>query len=63
MYNNITCPCSELIMQHVIKYVQRSGGIAPPFLTFGTYRTGGWVGPTAGLDAVDKRKSLTSAGN
>jgi hypothetical protein len=29
----------------------------------GTYWTGGWVGSRLGLDAVEKRKSLASAGN
>jgi hypothetical protein len=48
-----------------------SGGIVPSFLTSalgggeslaaaaflpGTHWIGGWVGPTAGLDAVEKRK-------
>jgi hypothetical protein len=54
-----------------------SGDIAPPFLTSaasvrcrftageratGTHWIGGWVGPTIGLDTVEKRKTCT-AGN
>jgi hypothetical protein len=32
---------------------------------FGTHRIGGWVGPSAGLDAVGKRENaiIDSAGN
>jgi hypothetical protein len=50
-----------------------SGGIAPPFLTSelgftpgeiapGTHWIGGWMGPSASLDAVEKRQILPLPG-
>jgi hypothetical protein len=40
-----------------------SGQINPPWRKDpGTHWIGGWVGPTAGLNAVDKRKKLTLLG-
>jgi hypothetical protein len=40
----------------------RSGRFTPGERTPGTHWIGGWVGPRAGLDTVEKRKLLTLPG-
>jgi hypothetical protein len=37
--------------------------LTPLPCTLGTHSIGGWVGPKAGLDPVEKRKYFDSAGN
>jgi hypothetical protein len=39
------------------------GRFIPGEIATGTHWMGGWVGPRAGLDAVEKRKSFARAGN
>jgi hypothetical protein len=40
----------------------RPGRFTPGNIALGTHWIGGWVGPSAGLDDVEKRKFLTLSG-
>jgi hypothetical protein len=41
----------------------RPGRFTPGGIALGTHWIGSWVGPRAGLDAVENRRNLSLAGN